>query len=263
MAEGKIDALKFNWGFIEQADESKVYFSQKSLEGITFKELKKGDRVSYEVGFKEDGKTFATSIRKIVGNGAPSTATSLAAERLSRSPAAQVKKLLVACLEKEISDIKVGLEFEKLTFLLLRLLGIHTLYQYDEKQQAGRADGFFICDRLAVMYDCTLRSGFEEIKQDQVENYVNKMRQSSITIDVKTGEKTSLSKTHDIQNKARQVWIITKKETRDLSETEGVAVREVSAIDLVSLLEVKLNANNFKEADLVKYLLDLGELAVN
>lgn len=261
MADGRVDALKNNWGFIEQSDESKIYFSHKNLDGVAFKELRIGDYVSFEVGVREDGKNFATRIHKISRQVAPSATTFIAATSLTRSPAEQVKKLLIACLEKETSDVKAGLEFEKLAFLLLRLLGVHTLYQYDSKNQAGRADGFFICDRLAVMYDCTLKSGFEKIKQDQVENYINKMRQSSITIDVKTGEKTSLNKTHDIQNKTRQVWIITKKETRDISETEGVVVREVSAMDLINLLEVKLNANNFRETELVKYLLDFGELS--
>jgi cold shock CspA family protein len=74
-------------------------------------------------------------------------------------------------------------EFEDYTFMILRLLGIHSLYQYDKKNQAGRADGFFIIGSLAVMYDCTLRNTFEEHKKEQIENYVNKLKNSQITID--------------------------------------------------------------------------------
>jgi cold shock CspA family protein len=256
MAEGKISKKRSGWGFIEQADDSEIYFTKKDLHGVTFEELTKGDAVSFEVGIKDDGKTFAANIQKI-------KASVVINANVIRSPSEQVKKLVVISLERELANIKTGLEFEKFAFLVLRLLGIHTLYQYDPKQQAGRADGFFICDRLAVMYDCTLKQEFEEIKQDQIENYVNKMRQSSITIDVKTGDKTSLKQTHDIQSKTRQVWIITKNTTHDLQETEGVTVREVSVDDLVDLLEIKLNANNFKESDLVKYLLDMNGLVAN
>ncbi|NOT20975.1 MAG: cold shock domain-containing protein [Sideroxydans sp.] len=257
MADGKISKKRAGWGFIELPDDSEIYFTKKELRGLTFEELSKGDAVSFEVGTKEDGKSFAANIQKI-------KASSVALnQNIVRSPAEQVKKLLVSSLERELSNVKNGLEFEKFTFLVLRLLGIHTLYQYDPKQQAGRADGFFICDRLAVMYDCTLKQDFELVKQDQIENYVNKMRQSSITIDVKTGDKTSLKQTHDIQSKTKQIWILTKNLTRDLHETEGVVVREVSVDDLVSLLQIKLNANNFKESDLVKYLLDLDDLVAN
>jgi len=256
MSDGKVSKIRNGWGFIEQPDESEIYFTQKDLRGIAFKELKKGDAVSFEIGIKDDGKTFAANIKK---TNAPAAVNA----NVTRSPSEQVKKLLVSSLERELANVKTGLEFEKLTFLLLRLLGIHSLYQYDSKQQAGRADGFFICDRLAVMYDCTLQGRFEEKKKDQIENYVNKMRQSSITIDVKTGEKTSLPQKHDIQSKTRQVWIITKGVTRDLYETEGLVVREIAIDDLASLLEIKLNANNFKESDLLKYLLELSDLSAN
>ncbi len=256
MSEGKVSKIRTGWGFIEQSDESEIYFTQRELRGIVFKELKKGDAVSFEIGIKDDGKTFAANIQKA---NAPATVNA----NVTRSPSEQVKKLLVFSLERELANIKTGLEFEKLTFMLLRLLGIHSLYQYDSKQQAGRADGFFICDRLAVMYDCTLQRSFEEKKKDQIENYVNKMRQSSITIDVKTGEKSSLPQKHDIQSKIRQVWIITKGVTRDLYEAEGLVVREIAIDDLASLLEIKLNANNFKESDLLKCLLELSDLSAN
>lgn len=257
MAVGKISKKRAGWGFIELPDDSEIYFTKRELRGVTFEELVKGDAVSFEIGTKEDGKLFAASIQKV------KNPVEVSGASVVRNPAEQVKKLLLTSLERELSNIKNGLEFEKFAFLVLRLLGIHTLYQYDPKQQAGRADGFFICDRLAVMYDCTLKQDFELVKQDQIENYVNKMRQSSITIDVKTGDKTSLKQTHDIQSKTKQVWILTKSVTRDLHETEGVVVREISVDDLVGLLQIKLNANNFKEADLVKYLLDLDDLVTN
>jgi acetoin utilization deacetylase AcuC-like enzyme len=73
-----------------------------------------------------------------------------------------------------VEQIKNSDEFEDAVFALLRLHGIHAVYQYPKEAQAGRADGFFILNNLAVMYDCTLRDSFEEYKKDQIENYINK-----------------------------------------------------------------------------------------
>lgn len=265
MALGKIASLrkKQNWGFIEEENESKVYFSHMELVDVKFPELKVNDRISYEIAFKEDGKTYAKGIQRLLDVPNKPSVSVKQLEHHGRNPAALVKQLVTTCLEREIAKVKAGIEFEQLTFLLLRLLGIHTLYQYDPEEQSGRADGFFICDRLAVMYDCTLRQNFEVIKKAQIENYINKMCIPNITIDVKTGEKTSIAKTYNIQRSTCQIWIITKGESCDLSEVDGVAVREVSIMDLVSLLEVKLNTSNFKETDLVEYLLDFGRLAAN
>lgn len=56
-------------------------------------------------------------------------------------------------------------EFEKYTYYLLKLVGIQTVYNFWGERQAGKADGFFKIGNLAVLYDCTLRSG--EIEKDK------------------------------------------------------------------------------------------------
>ena len=62
-------------------------------------------------------------------------------------------------------------EFERNTLHLLKLLGVHSIYPIPNTEQRGRPDGFFKLKSLAVIYDCTLESGFEDVKRDQIANY--------------------------------------------------------------------------------------------
>ena len=84
MSDGKVSKIRTGWGFIEQPDESEIYFTQKDLRGIAFKELKKGDAVSFEIGIKDDGKTFATNIQK-------TNSPAIVNATVTRSPSEQVK----------------------------------------------------------------------------------------------------------------------------------------------------------------------------
>lgn len=141
-------------------------------------------------------------------------------------------------------------EFEDYTFMILRLLGIHSLYQYDKKNQAGRADGFFIIGSLVVMYDCTLRNEFEEHKKEQIENYVNKLKNSQITIDFRLTDGGVRKKTLQIQGKNCQVWIITKNNTRELYDVDGIRVKEVAVQDLMKVFNKRLYSDAFEEDEL-------------
>ncbi len=141
-------------------------------------------------------------------------------------------------------------EFEDYTFMILRLLGIHSLYQYDQKNQAGRADGFFIIGSLAVMYDCTLRNDFEEHKKEQIENYVNKLKNSQITIDFRLTDGGVRKKTLQIHGKNCQVWIITKNLTRELYDVDGIRVKEVAIPDLMKVFNKRLYSDAFEEDEL-------------
>ena len=105
---------------------------------------------------------------------------------------------------KSIEKINDSGDFEDAVFSLLRLLGIHSVYQYSRDAQAGKADGFFILENLAVMYDCTLRSPFEEYKKDQIENYIHKLsNKSQLTIETRKADGGRGSKTLQIQGKSR------------------------------------------------------------
>nr|WP_290228161.1 hypothetical protein [Trichocoleus desertorum] len=137
---------------------------------------------------------------------------------------------------KSVEKINDSCDFEDAVFSLLRLLGIHSVYQYSRDAQAGKADGFFILENLAVMYDCTLRSPFEEYKKDQIENYIHKLsNKSQLTIETRKADGGRGSKTLQIQGKSRQVWIITKGSTRELLVYDSIKVKEVAIKDLITI----------------------------
>ncbi|BAY19676.1 hypothetical protein NIES21_55410 [Anabaenopsis circularis NIES-21] len=160
-----------------------------------------------------------------------------------------MKDKISSYLSNSLSISDAG-EFEDYVFMILRLLGIHNLYQYDKKNQAGRADGFFIIGSLAVMYDCTLRQTFEDYKKEQIENYVNKLKNSQITIDVRLTDGGSKKKTLQIQGKNRQVWIITQSQSRELYDVDGIRVKEVSIKDIMKIFTKKLYSDTFEEEEL-------------
>ena len=164
-----------------------------------------------------------------------------------------VKEKISSCLGHciKLSD---SAEFEDYVFMVLRLLGIHNLYQYDKKNQAGRADGFFIIGSLAVMYDCTLRKNFDEHKKEQIENYVNKLKNSQMTIDVRLTDGGGRKKTIQIQGKNRQVWIITQENTRELYDVDGIRIKEISVQDLIQIFNKRLYSDAFEEDELSAHL---------
>ena len=133
--------------------------------------------------------------------------------------------------------------FENLTFWLLKLLGIHTLYKF--RKQPGRADGFFILRDLAVIYDCTLNPRFEEIKGQQIENYCAQLKNGRLTY-----ERTSF----DISAFRKQVWIITKGVDRIIKRVDNITVREVSVQRLVEIYKSRI-IKNINEEELVEELI--------
>lgn len=139
-----------------------------------------------------------------------------------------------------LSSITDPYLFEDGVFLLLRLLGIHTAYQYPRSEQAGEADGFFMIESLAVMYDCTLRKNFESYKKTQIENFRNRLSQSNqLTFEFRKPDGKVGSKTVPLPAK-KQVWIITNGETRELEDFGGIKVKEIAVSDLCQILERRL-----------------------
>lgn len=150
-----------------------------------------------------------------------------------------------------IEQIKGSDEFEDAVFALLRFLGIHTVYQYPRESQAGRADGFFILNNLAVMYDCTLRHPFEDYKKEQIENYVNKLsNKSQLTIDTRRSDGGRNSKELQIQGKSRQVWIITRGCTREIRVYDEIKVKEIAVKDLIDIAMKRCKQLNY-DADIL------------
>jgi hypothetical protein len=132
-------------------------------------------------------------------------------------------------------------------------------YQYPKEAQAGRADGFFILNNLAVMYDCTLRDSFEEYKQDQIENYINKLsNKSQLTIETRRSDGGRGSKELHIQGKSHQVWIITRGSTREIRDYDGIKVKEIAIKDLIDIAMKRCQQLNYDADRLSTKLFMLG-----
>jgi hypothetical protein len=146
---------------------------------------------------------------------------------------------IIAQMESLNSITDSGL-FEDTVFVLLRLLGIHTAYQYPRSTQAGEADGFFMIESFAVMYDCTLRTDFEERKQTQIRNYKNQLSQETqLTFKFRKADGGIGKKTVPLPGK-KQVWLITRGRTRELEDFGGIKIKEIAITDLCRILERRI-----------------------
>jgi hypothetical protein len=145
-------------------------------------------------------------------------------------------------------------EFEVFCYLLLRLLGIHRAYQFPSEKQAGKPDGFFMVNNLAVIYDASLMKEFEDQKQQQIENYCAQLRQGSVSI---TPDISELVEKHH----QKQVWVITRGKTRRLKKIGDVEVKEVAIADLQRIYFDRLRVSNdpMTEERLQTRLQELGE----
>lgn len=140
-------------------------------------------------------------------------------------------------------------EFEDYTYLLLRLIGIHTIHQYDKSNQRGKADGFFKIGNMAVLYDCTLENIFEENKNVQVENYCGQLSKDRIKVD---------SSEYSLKDCNKTVWIITKNsKSRLVKKIDDIEVKEVSIIELINIYNKRLEDQNVNEKQLIKLMEEL------
>lgn len=178
---------------------------------------------------------------KLIGKNAP------------KPPNKSLKDKIIECLDR-VETVANHHEFEDLVFTLLRLIGINKIYQYDRKKGAGRADGFFMAGNLAVVYDCTLMNPYMPHKKDQIFNYKKQLRSaSSITINETRASGKVLVKTFIIPEENREVWIITRGETRIIQKADNIdniCVKEVSVKSLIDVFNQKLDSQIFGELNI-------------
>ncbi len=119
-------------------------------------------------------------------------------------------------------------EFEELSHLLLRLLGIHTLCAFSSNEQKGHSDGFFKIGKLAVIYDITLDQNYQQTKAQQIQNFLAQIEKDPIEC---------CSQTISLVGCYRQVWILTRGTTQVVkqhaSQVGQIVVKEVSIECLV------------------------------
>jgi len=123
--------------------------------------------------------------------------------------------------------------FENYTFILLRLIGIHDIHKVPQIDNRGKADGFFKLGSLAVLYDATLDSKFDQSKKVQVDNYVNQIKEDKITIQ---------HHTFTIRDLSKQIWIITRGDTaRLLKNEDSIKVKEIPIKVLIAFYRKRLS----------------------
>lgn len=123
-------------------------------------------------------------------------------------------------------------EFEEYIHYLIRSLGIHISHRFGPTKQKGKADGFFKFNNLAVLYDCTLDSNFEESKDTQIDNFCDQLQKGKIEYE---------SKNIGIKQCTKNVWIITRGfKSRIIKEIDEVIVKEVPIDKLIELYRERL-----------------------
>jgi hypothetical protein len=138
----------------------------------------------------------------------------------------------------ETRDWKI---FEDYTYYLLKLIGINEIYKFEK--QRGEADGFFKIQNLAVIYDTTLDEDFEKNKITQINNYVNQLRTNPFII-------PGTNKQIEIDQCRREVWIITRGQSRIVMQRGDVYVMEISIHTLFKIFYLRLKKiNNDRELE--------------
>jgi len=170
------------------------------------------------------------------------------------SPSVPTRPELVPALFDRLQITKDPDEFEELAYRAIRLLGIHRSYRFEKDDQAGKADGFFKFQNLAVIYDCTLRENFETHKRQQLQNYANQLLSGEVAIPPDTFER--------VCSQQKQVWVVTRGRSRVLyhiSDVGSVTVKEVSVSELKKIFLERLLAT-MTEDDLENRFRSIGEI---
>jgi len=241
------------YGFIRTMDEGNDYYFRKSdLNDIPLDKLTIGDKVEFEPVENSDGRSV-NNLKLLNEN------VVIDEKNENNISFSDYEKNIITNIKK-ITDINNYNDFEDGVYLILKLMGIHKLFQFDRNSQAGKADGFFIIENMAVMYDCTLHQNFESFKEEQIENYINKLSQKSqITFDIQKLDGSNASKTLQISGKTKQVWIITQGESKELRDFDSIKIKEISIHDLMNTLSKRIKDPTYDVERLVNDLMFIGK----
>ncbi|MGX2956357.1 hypothetical protein ACWIYZ_04610 [Ursidibacter arcticus] len=228
-----------------------------SLSEDEIKELKEGAIVSFIPNFIND-KCFANELKIIRKN---ETKSCIAKEEFDTKV---LTDMFFTNLESSLEKIYRGSDFEDLTFFVLKSLGISEIYAVPKDNAGGRADGIFKVSsvstnghKLEVIYDCTLKptSVWEQEKIAQISNYESQIIKSSTNINYNFGSTYSgkiVKQTISFnENADKQIWIITKGETRLIEDKQSpdILVKEVSIYDLMKLMKERYLDSAFVKSD--------------
>jgi len=250
---------KTGTGFIFNPEGGRdIVFFEGDLFVVPFSSLKKGDEVEFGTEQRKDKR----GVDEIVARGVklvtlPEPAKTNGETDNHSSVTSDVVGLKESLL-RLLDNLKFSSDwarFEDEIFLLLRLAGIHALYQFDKKKQKGQPDGLFLIHNLVVIYDCTLDGDYVTAKRAQIENFVNGLNNKSLySFNYRRTDGSSGEKRLTIQGKTKQVWIVTTGENCELFETDEVKVREISAQSIVDLVKKRLVADKLEVEDMANLL---------
>ncbi|OCG22634.1 hypothetical protein A9G11_06955 [Gilliamella sp. wkB108] len=250
------------YGFIRALDEKNdYYFTKKDFDNLPMDEIAIGMRVTFTDNNKDSGQRYATNIKIINKQNIEIEENHLHDDKsLQNKIDAQDYKTLLINSVQQIKYINDSIAFEDSVFNLLKVIGLNKIFQFDRDNQAGKADGFFIIENLAVMYDCTLQRDYESFKEEQIENYINKLSQKAqLTFNTKKSDGGITPKTIPLTGKSKQVWIITKGESKELSDFDNVKVKEISIYDLCEIYKKRLSDITYDNEKLVNDFIYIGK----
>ena len=206
--------------------EGQVYGFRKTPSRIFFR-VKLDKTLPVEAKYKLESGWYVQHVP--VAN----PALSAQANKVPSPPSSKtVQSELRPAIFDELLQTRDWKKFEQYTYYLIKLLGIHNAYRFDPDNQSGKADGFFKFNNLAVIYDCTLRDGFEEHKRAQLENYCKQLETGRIEAASKVVE--------EFHHHQKQVWVITRGKSRMIEMRNDIPVKEINVERLIDLYEYRL-----------------------
>ena len=147
----------------------------------------------------------------------------------------------------ELKNTSDWSKFEEYVYSLIKCLGISDVYRFPQPQK-GEADGFFLFEKIVVLYDCTLDDNFEDSKKTQIGNFCSQLGKDHIEY---------RSKKFTISDKKKSVWIITRGKARLLKEIDGIKIKEITVSKLIDLYKRRLTSDEYDSETLERELLKI------
>jgi cold shock CspA family protein len=246
------------WGFINVPDGADHFFFLGDV-------LKRWDEKNIAVGTRVRFKPYPSNregMLPIARLLEPETDEANPVAPQEDTPPEDDSSYIPACVSTAfITAVKTehSEEFEAAVFSLLRMLGIHYLIRFPAKDQAGKSDGFFMVQGLAVIYDCTLQPNFLSgewgDKTDQISNYVGTLLRGYVE------HRETIRMRAEFSDTKKQVWIITRKESGTFQEINGIPIKQIDVADIGRLIQKRLEADcSYKEQQLADDLIALGNM---
>lgn len=238
--------LDKRYGFIARitSQENKdFYFNEKDIGAVPFAQFEVGSLVEFDI-LEQDSKRYAKNV-VIIAQAPPQN-------HQKEVDMVHFTQEIVKVLRQQIKQVVHSpFLFEDYAAFLLKLMGVPDVHPVPRSNAGGMFDGLFKMQGVEIIYDCTLHSEFEHFKKEQIDNYINKIKQSSITINART---VSLNATA-----TKQIWVITNgARSRILQSVDDIYVKEICILDLLNLLEKRLN-HSYTTLELASRLRELGQ----